>query len=199
MDLLGFTRIRRPVNINVNALDEMIWNVNPSNENLFFSEEMPNSDLMENAITFAEQFQRESEWHNAHVQQVTPFSYFRIFRHGPTNENTEPELVQKANDDEIEDEDIEQWQKTIAEIDSKSIPECFICPIQMEIMKNPCVAMDGHTYERSAILRWFKAGDSCKSPLTNEVMAKKIVPNFALKKMISEWVTKAVQTADSEK
>jgi hypothetical protein len=43
----------------------------------------------------------------------------------------------------------------------------FLCPIRMEIMKDPVVAADGHTYERGAIEDWFARGNS-SSPMTRE-------------------------------
>jgi hypothetical protein len=40
------------------------------------------------------------------------------------------------------------------------IPEDFKCPISVtdELMKDPVVAADGHTYERAAIEEWFNNG-----------------------------------------
>ena len=37
-----------------------------------------------------------------------------------------------------------------------SPPVEFVCPITMELMRDPACAMDGHTYERAAIERWFE-------------------------------------------
>ena len=47
--------------------------------------------------------------------------------------------------------------------------KCLICPITQEIFTDPVVAADGHTYERSAILRWFQLGRS-RSPVTNALL-----------------------------
>lgn len=53
------------------------------------------------------------------------------------------------------------------------------CPITGQPMLNPVVAADGHTYEKSAILRWLQT--SHISPLTGEVMRhKEVVPNYLL-------------------
>jgi hypothetical protein len=53
-------------------------------------------------------------------------------------------------------------------------------------MKDPVVAMDGHTYERSSITKWFASHGT--SPKTNEELTrKKLVPNHALRAMIIEW------------
>jgi len=50
-------------------------------------------------------------------------------------------------------------------------------------MKDPVIAADGHTYERSAIEIWLKKHDT--SPLTNlRLPHKHLVPNYALKSLL---------------
>ena len=57
------------------------------------------------------------------------------------------------------------------------------CPIRHEIMNNPVVAEDGHTYEREALARWLSEKNS--SPLTGQPMGTRMVPNHAVKSMIA--------------
>ena len=57
------------------------------------------------------------------------------------------------------------------------------CPIGHEIMNNPVVAEDGHTYERAAIARWLSEKNS--SPLTGQPIGTRLVPNHAVKSMIA--------------
>ena len=56
-----------------------------------------------------------------------------------------------------------------------------ICPITLDTMRRPVVASDGHTYERTAILRHLVA---CvgrpTSPLTRQPMTYHLVPNRAV-------------------
>jgi len=48
----------------------------------------------------------------------------------------------------------------------------FLCPIGCELMREPVMAADGHTYERVQIEEWIqRKGDSVKSPKTNERLA----------------------------
>lgn len=62
-------------------------------------------------------------------------------------------------------------------------PDEFKCPITTEIMLDPVIAMDGHTYEREAIELWL--GLHRTSPMTNEEMpSNAVVPNRNLKKLI---------------
>ena len=60
----------------------------------------------------------------------------------------------------------------------------FICPITYELLMDPMVAQDGHTYEKASIETWLKTNH--KSPLTAEAMGDNIVPNFNLKKLIQD-------------
>lgn len=66
-------------------------------------------------------------------------------------------------------------------------PKGFLCPLTKELMKDPVVCTDGHSYERAAIALWLeKQGHS---PVTSEPMsASNIVPNIALRNSIQEWM-----------
>ena len=57
------------------------------------------------------------------------------------------------------------------------------CPISHEIMVNPVVAEDGHTYEREALVRWLSEKNI--SPMTGERMGARMVPNHVVKSMIA--------------
>ena len=66
-------------------------------------------------------------------------------------------------------------------------PDNFLCPITYDIMHDPVSARDGHTYERSAIQRWFDEGKR-SSPVTNEIMlSTDLIPNHFVKAQISTW------------
>ena len=75
----------------------------------------------------------------------------------------------------------------------KGPPDDLICPITSDLMKDPVVASDGHTYERKAIedlIQTAKAnGKSTKSPVTNQVLRSTDVhPNKMAKRLCQEWV-----------
>ncbi|KDO32106.1 hypothetical protein SPRG_03324 [Saprolegnia parasitica CBS 223.65] len=64
--------------------------------------------------------------------------------------------------------------------------EAFVCPITQDVMEDPVVTADGHTYERSAIARWLR--DHGTSPVTNCVLTSSVLsPNYALKRAIAEF------------
>jgi hypothetical protein len=64
-------------------------------------------------------------------------------------------------------------------------PDNFLCPITNEVMEDPVVAADGHTYERAAIETWFRRRNT--SPMTNQVIAPNLFPNFHARSMIASW------------
>ena len=71
--------------------------------------------------------------------------------------------------------------------DSANAPKAFLCPILHEVMIDPVLAADGHTYERAAIDRWFQK--SSVSPMTGQrVKSRDVLPNFTIKSMIQEWI-----------
>lgn len=60
-----------------------------------------------------------------------------------------------------------------------------ICPITQDVMEDPVVCADGHSYERAAITHWLLARDT--SPSTNAPLPhKNVVPNHALRNLIAE-------------
>ena len=68
--------------------------------------------------------------------------------------------------------------------DIKDINSSFLCPISMEIMKEPVVAGDGYTYDKTSIQKWFKTKDT--SPITNLKIDTIITPNITLHTIIQE-------------
>lgn len=98
---------------------------------------------------------------------------------------------------EEEPEEIDEERKPPANdspYDDKELPEIEplpnmpSCPITGEPMRDPVVAADGHTYERSAIARWLRSSD--KSPLTGSVLDhKNLVPNYMLLSSLQEATT----------
>ncbi|EOD19385.1 hypothetical protein EMIHUDRAFT_242876 [Emiliania huxleyi CCMP1516] len=65
-------------------------------------------------------------------------------------------------------------------------PADFICPITTELMSDPVMAADGHSYERSAIERWLATKST--SPMTGEALVHSfLAPNHTLRRMIREW------------
>ncbi|ACE05813.1 hypothetical protein Aasi_0393 [Candidatus Amoebophilus asiaticus 5a2] len=68
--------------------------------------------------------------------------------------------------------------------EGKNIPDECLCPITHEIMEDPVIAQDGHTYERAAIQGWFDRGHR-NSPMTGgKVLSIELVPNYTMRSLI---------------
>ena len=65
-------------------------------------------------------------------------------------------------------------------------PDGFICAISCELMVDPVICTDGHTYERATIQEWLSHHNT--SPKTNEELASKaLIQNHNLRAAIAEW------------
>jgi hypothetical protein len=72
---------------------------------------------------------------------------------------------------------------------SNDIPEEFICPLTEEIMEDPVIMEDGHTYERFAIHKYLKENGT--SPVTKEkIISMKLTPNHTIRKLIQNYKEK---------
>jgi len=70
---------------------------------------------------------------------------------------------------------------------AETTARAFMCPITQVVMTDPVTALDGHTYERSAIERWFQQG-RLTSPVTNlRLPATTLVPNHALRGAVTAY------------
>lgn len=66
------------------------------------------------------------------------------------------------------------------------LPE-FVCPLTLEVLRDPVLTADGHTYERAAITNWFAMGRRT-SPMTNGALTDQtLLPNHALKRAIEAY------------
>ena len=79
----------------------------------------------------------------------------------------------------------------------------YACPISLAIMRNPVVAADGQSYERTEIEAWFKSlGEANKplaSPLRAPLKSAQLVPNHSLRRAIEAAVFDKLPPAASER
>jgi len=67
------------------------------------------------------------------------------------------------------------------------IPEEFICDITLEVMRDPVIAADGHSYERTAMEEWLRGHRT--SPKTNIPLSHTtLMPNIALRQAIERFM-----------
>ncbi|CAN4119891.1 unnamed protein product [Withania somnifera] len=78
--------------------------------------------------------------------------------------------------------------ENLNELEERSVPSFFLCPIRQDIMHDPQVAADGFTYEGEAIQGWMESGHET-SPMTNLKLSHlELTPNHALRLAIKDWL-----------
>ncbi|CAN4081084.1 unnamed protein product [Withania somnifera] len=73
---------------------------------------------------------------------------------------------------------------------SPVIPEEYLCPISLELMRDPVIVATGQTYERSFIQIWIDGGNT-RCPKTQQILQDlTLIPNIALRSLIFDWCSK---------
>lgn len=76
-------------------------------------------------------------------------------------------------------------------MDDIEIPKFFVCPISLQIMKDPVTTATGITYDRDSIERWQFGGRNHMStcPVTNQQLPpdSSLTPNHTLRRLIQSW------------
>jgi hypothetical protein len=68
-------------------------------------------------------------------------------------------------------------------------PRQFVCPLTGQVMGDPVMAADGHTYERAAISDWLRLRDV--SPVTGQPLSSAVLqPNYSLRQAIGAEIAK---------
>jgi hypothetical protein len=82
-------------------------------------------------------------------------------------------------------------ERDVAEVQNEllKIPDDFLCPITLEVMRDPVCAADGHSYERAAIQEWLIGHRS--SPKTGAPLAHTtLTPTHTLRQVIESVMEK---------
>ncbi|XP_072999334.1 E3 ubiquitin-protein ligase PUB23-like [Typha latifolia] len=71
------------------------------------------------------------------------------------------------------------------------IPTYFLCPISLQIMKDPVTLSTGITYDRESIEQWLFAGKHGTCPVTRQPLPDdaELTPNHTLRRLIQAWCT----------
>ncbi|KAJ0253533.1 E3 ubiquitin-protein ligase PUB22 [Hirschfeldia incana] len=70
------------------------------------------------------------------------------------------------------------------------IPSFFLCPISLDIMKDPVIVPTGITYDRDSIEKWLFTGKKNSCPVTKQVITgTDLTPNHTLRRLIQSWCT----------
>jgi len=120
----------------------------------------------------------------------------------PTNDENEHETNKKSKENilpPMTDEEQIEYEKTVTEnikqFSAENLLNVVTCCITKGILRDPVVAADGFTYEREAILNWFK--HSNRSPMTNqELENQELNSNHAIKSILQSLTEKKKQEKD---
>lgn len=70
------------------------------------------------------------------------------------------------------------------------VPPYFLCPISLEIMRDPVTLATGITYDRCSIERWLFSDGRATCPVTQRPLAppdREATPNHTLRRLIQAW------------
>lgn len=68
-----------------------------------------------------------------------------------------------------------------------SPPAEFLCPITLDLMRDPVIVATGQTYDRTSITRWIQAGHSTCPKTGQKLSHNNLICNYALRSLISQW------------
>ncbi|KAK1323616.1 E3 ubiquitin-protein ligase PUB23 [Acorus calamus] len=76
-------------------------------------------------------------------------------------------------------------------MDGTEVPHYFLCPISLQLMKDPVTAPTGITYDRRSIERWLSSNQTTTCPVTNGPIKSPsdLTPNHTLRRLIQTWCT----------
>ncbi|KAJ8754587.1 hypothetical protein K2173_010193 [Erythroxylum novogranatense] len=76
-------------------------------------------------------------------------------------------------------------------MDDIEVPQYFVCPISLQIMKDPVTAITGITYDRESIEHWLFIGKNTTCPVTKQPLPtdSDLTPNHTLRRLIQAWCT----------
>jgi U-box domain len=101
-------------------------------------------------------------------------------------EGKEKEMnAQIKKDDEASSTCVEEEEED--ELLEVSIPSQFICPLTLDIMKDPLVSRHGQSYEREAIMSWLGAGNTTCPMTRKPLRLVDLISNHRLKTQIECW------------
>ncbi|CAI9097592.1 OLC1v1034061C1 [Oldenlandia corymbosa var. corymbosa] len=74
-------------------------------------------------------------------------------------------------------------------MDNVEVPDYFICPISLQIMKDPVTAATGITYDRESIEHWLLMRHNTICPVTKQPLPRDsgLTPNHNLLRLIQSW------------
>ncbi|KAI7754974.1 hypothetical protein M8C21_005620 [Ambrosia artemisiifolia] len=96
----------------------------------------------------------------------------------PATGSSEASCLLKPSDDVVNS--VEEHKKPV-------IPDDFLCPISLELIRDPVIVSTGQTYERSYIQRWINCGNTTCPKTRQKLQNLILTPNYVLRSLITQW------------
>lgn len=78
----------------------------------------------------------------------------------------------------------------MSDLKNVEVPPFFVCPISLEIMKDPVTLHTGITYDRDSIEKWLYTKKNNTCPVTKQVLLDvELTPNHTVRRLIQSWCT----------
>ncbi|XP_054810526.1 U-box domain-containing protein 11-like [Prosopis cineraria] len=90
-------------------------------------------------------------------------------------------------DPEGQENSVEKNLTEVKKPETIRIPEDFLCPISLELMRDPVIVATGQTYERSYIQRWIDGGNTTCPKTQQKLQHLTLTPNYVLRSLITQW------------
>lgn len=78
-------------------------------------------------------------------------------------------------------------------MDEIDVPSHFLCPISLQLMKDPVTLSTGITYDRENIEKWLFSFQNNTCPVTKQTLLEtdlnNLIPNHTLRRLIQSWCT----------
>lgn len=115
--------------------------------------------------------------------------------HDPMDEEIHDTIEEVVNSDREEAQRAIEAARILISLNTEEtdentleLPDEFKCPIGLDLMQDPVIAADGHSYEREKINQWFI--NSQRSPVTGTYLRDlNVFPNIGLRNQINSWLT----------
>ncbi|KAL4283946.1 hypothetical protein GQ457_16G007820 [Hibiscus cannabinus] len=76
-------------------------------------------------------------------------------------------------------------------MDEIEIPSHFLCPVSLQLMRDPVTISTGITYDRESLERWLFSCKNRVCPVTKQALHgdSDLTPNLTVRRLIQEWCT----------
>ncbi|XP_028794246.1 U-box domain-containing protein 10 isoform X2 [Neltuma alba] len=134
------------------------------------------------SLSDLESIPRSSGWNSGSTNQTSP----RLERAQSIPASSEVSISNLV-DPEGQENSVKKTLTEVKKPEAIRIPEDFLCPISLELMRDPVIVATGQTYERSYIQRWIDGGNTTCPKTQQKLQHLTLTPNYVLRSLITQW------------